>query len=58
MNAIAELAIKTPNFEDDFDNNSLSKQIDEQKSIQNSLNENNCDDLGREHISTILRTCT
>ena len=57
MNAIAELTIKTPNFEDDFENHSLTKQIDEQKSIQNSLNENNCDAFGREHISTILQTC-
>ena len=53
MNAIAELTIKTPNFDDDFDNHSLTKQTDEQisaeKSIEDGLNERN-----REHMSTIL----
>ena len=57
MNAIAELTIKTPNF--DFDNHSLHKETDEQKpskkSNDNCLNENNCDATTQKHMSTILQ---
>jgi len=57
VNAIAELTIKTPNF--DFDNHSLHKETDEQKpskkSNDNCLNENNCDATTQKHMSTILQ---